>query len=564
MEVHTPSPALPALGRSGLLLLVLLVTLSACLQLVGLNWGLGPAGYRNYHPDELPDNALKMLAAGSLRPQGYIYGSFHTYCILLVAAPAVALAEADPVKVERAIYLTARLLGALMGVACVGLLFALVWLITANLAAAFIAAASLVLAPLPVNLAHYATTDIPVVFWSLLALVALARAPKTGRYDLLYWAALAAGFASSIKLSAGLLLPLVLAAHFIGRPEGSPRWPARTGRRLAGLTFLFGLTYYAGTPYALVEPAQWFAQQVANSMRTRAGWDGFNWGATYPLDFTLAYCFGPALLLSLIGIPAAFARKWRGAIFPTFAFGLLTWLLFAGTHTFVNRYRLPVLPACALLAGFGYLALYQRAPKFAWVLSAVLLAGSLTLSVTVDYCLVREPRDAASAWLVRALDPGDLVEVTRYGPVLPEGQPTIESPYTGSLPPSPEWFRQLTLAYDKFRNIPEEISLVELDKRQRENQQRLDTWLAFATPEALAARSPDWIVVSSLLTDRFFMDPDAFPTVTHYYQLLLDERLGYEVATRFDLPPFPTWVGNHSGEFLACKVTVLKRTIDNP
>jgi len=542
-------------------------------------WGLAPAfggdlpliGDKlcTFHTDEIIPRLYAMLAAQTLQPPNFIYGTFHTYCLMLLAQPLKWFyppLSADPAASAgflTALWLLGRLLSALLAAGTVALVFASALLITRNLAASVVAALSLALAPLFVDLAHYATVDLAMLFWSTLALYLMLRYLAKPTRRLLYWAAFCAGLAASVKLSAGILMPFLWwaawhAARATRKKENTAWKPLFTTSLL--LCGLFALAYLLGTPYALLEPVRWFTDQFRNALQAKAGWGGIHWDSRYPRGLGLLYVFGPALLLSLLGAIRSCRKPRHLQGLLLVALALANWLLFARTHTFVPRYRLPLFPELAILAALGWLQvkhLFGKRPRLAWSLVVVLLLGNAFMSGVIEYALAHDPRVPAAAYLAEHVTTGQVVEATRYGPPLFAKAEVLLPPYAWRRVPDPEWLSRLQDFYHSLKGLSYQQSAALRRLKRQQAQARLQAYLDWCTPQGLAQRKPDWVVLSSLMYERYFIDPQAYSSLTAYYRALLEDRTDYRMVADFHLAPWITWLVERSGEFLAPRVVIL-------
>ena len=107
----------------------------------------------------------------TLNPHSFLYGSFHYYLVLAAMVPpylAAALFSTDELVQKTVAYVAARGLSATMGTGCVLLTFLLgrtLFGTTSGLIAALFLALCMGL----VNVAHFATVDVPALFWMMLS-----------------------------------------------------------------------------------------------------------------------------------------------------------------------------------------------------------------------------------------------------------------------------------------------------------------------------------------------------------------------------------------------------------
>lgn len=152
-------------------------------------------------------------------PWGSRYGSLHFYQILAVIVPTylvtdlLSLPEATQ---KTAVYMAARALTAAFGAGCVALTFLLAQHLFGRLTAV-LSALFLALTVGFVNVAHFATTDIPMLFCMLAALLMSAYVLTSGERKWHVLAGVFAGFAAGTKYPGGIVLLNLIAAHLLSK-----------------------------------------------------------------------------------------------------------------------------------------------------------------------------------------------------------------------------------------------------------------------------------------------------------------------------------------------------------
>src|SRR5581483_9642934 len=248
---------------------VVLVALSggALLRLAGIGFGL-PDRFR---PDEqyLVERAWGLGGEAGWNPRfaGYPAGQIYAIFGAAHAARAVGHGDWDPAREDgrSTWYLTGRLCTAALGIATIALA---AWLAAAmaadaagraGAAAAWAASLAALLtagAFLHVRDSHFATTDVPVGFWSVAALLSLARVLERARWRDSIASGALVGLATATKYPAATLLVPVAVAHFASARGGAHAGSARgcfRGRalRLAGALAASAIAFAATTPYVL-------------------------------------------------------------------------------------------------------------------------------------------------------------------------------------------------------------------------------------------------------------------------------------------------------------------------
>jgi 4-amino-4-deoxy-L-arabinose transferase-like glycosyltransferase len=355
--------------------------------------------------------------------------------------------------------------------------------------------------------AHYATEDVPMVFFIMLTLLLAVRAVESDDRRVLLFSAVTLGLATSSKALAGLaVVPVglvILDRHrdVLGRPG---RFIRRTWIYPVAALAAYALT----TPSLFVHPESWYAEVARYATSASGG------NVVYERP-------DPGWLLQLAHLSEAMSL-------PLFLFGLASivivlwalrrdridsrvWLLFAfaGPHLLVvsigKMVQFPrILPLVAVLAVVSGLGAARLADRQGWHRTAVrgLLALLFVFAVastgfaTANF---NTSRIDATEWTHDNIEEGATVDVHAQRVYLPEFPDRVEVNriVIHSTYPRSSW------------------------------QPALDR---------LDCASPDYVVLSSFHYDRFFRDPTTYPAVTDRYDRLLAERGEYEIVSTHGPP----------------------------
>jgi hypothetical protein len=388
-----------------------LLLLAAVLRVWSIDFGLDIERVR---PDEefVVGKAQRILETGDLNPHFFHYPS-----LLMYVDAALLRVSGD--------WFEPRLVGRLVTVACgLGTVLLLGALGSRMFSpqVGFLAALFLAVAYQHVRESHFATTDVPFLFFVTASVTAAAEGRLQGRLSFFRLSALLAGLAASVKYPGVLALAPVLFL-FMTHPRLSLR--ERT-REMAFGAFLFVAFFAVTSPFVLIdaEGARQSLEELFRETwgdRTLSSWDAF-----YPLTFSLFHGLGlPLLALGMIGL-AAGLRKWSGLLvllwFATF-YAVATF-----TPTQFARYSLPVVPSLCLAAALFIGSLPARTwVKHLLVTTAIL--PPLLDSIAFDRVLGREDtRLLAASWIGQNLPARTPVMVSGgYGaPPIPAGHPVRE------------------------------------------------------------------------------------------------------------------------------------------
>lgn len=447
---------------------VLLTFAGAALRFYGIDFGLP----EHFHPDEVPKvNALlEMRSHGDLNPRYFLHPSLLLYSTYFMNE-MLRFFGANGAWGESA-FLAGRYVSALAGTASILVLFLLARrLFTPGIS--LLAAALLAVSPLHVTVSRYLKEDALLTFFVLLTMLFLIKAVQDGRRMSLVLSAVAAGMGASTKYSGILLLlPLLLAPWL---RSGSLRPDKALLRTAICCLPLAALTFFICTPYSVFDSAT-FLKDLAYEKHHLTG------GHTVGIDpWSQLWMFHVARsIIPGIGTLPFFAAS--------IGIGICFWLrrmdalLLAGTLLLFylpaewaqskpepqpERYIVPCLPFLALLAAQG---VQKLAPSISFVALASLLLIGYPLLRTINYAqeINDDTRLRLSRWMSENIPANSKIAVDfpNYGPALSAS------------------------SYD--------VSYVEPAK-----------FLESISIERLRSSPYDYLVLSSLYYERYFLQPSA-------------------------------------------------------
>ena len=395
----------------------------AVVALVVRIWGLGWQLPWQFHPDEghYTWKAVDLMSQETLNPKYFRNPSLLTYILLaeyrlLGFQPPKSdddAATADGLfRPPSGVAYVGRLTSALMGVLDVLAIGWIGWRAlgpwTGVLGALFLA-----LAFIHVRDSHYATNDVPSVFFltlSVAASLSLLRRPVLSAYLL---AGLFGGLATSTKYSAGLfVVPLLVAHGFVvwrgwRRDDLTPPAPLSGAERgeqdeliapllagegrgvrslwgwgvrttlplvLAGLVAI--LAYLAGTPFTVLDFPKWLADFRTQASFVDEGWEG---QAQVPPGMPYLFALGAGIGWVMLGLALVGATilAWRkpalAAVLVAFPVAYLLFML--RSELFFVRFALPVAPFLCLLAAVAVVALARIAGRRSRMVGVVALCA---------------------------------------------------------------------------------------------------------------------------------------------------------------------------------------------
>lgn len=400
---------------------VAVAVLAAVLRLWGIGWGLPDSIHRfTYHPDEIFQvGAMARMNpfALALDPQFYNYPSGY----MNLGSAVLNLVQAYGLHVDdRAAYLIARLVVALLGVLTVPITYAAASRLYGK-AAGVMAALIIAITPLHVVHSHFATVDVPAAFWAAAALLGAGLILTRSTFAIYAVAGALAGFAAGTKYNAALALLPVIVAHFV-REDGSG-WQCRVkdGRIWAALGACI-VGFVAATPGFVLWPAK-FAGGFLFELQHAASGHGLVFEGRGPGWFdvlvnALGYGLGVLLLAVALGAIALAIVRRKRSDWIILSFLIPYYILISVSEVRFARYAIPILPPLAILVGRMIVDVYTTLKsqgsaylRLGWV---VVCAGVVGYTAVYSLALDRlfqppDPRSVAIGWINRNVSLGDTI-----------------------------------------------------------------------------------------------------------------------------------------------------------
>ncbi|MCM3875698.1 MAG: DUF2298 domain-containing protein [Thermoanaerobaculia bacterium] len=466
-----------------------------------------------FHPDEraIGEAILRLsFRPLQLNPHFFAYGSLPFYLTRGVSSLLAALSGRDWFLSYDGVVHVGRFLSALAGALTVALLAAVGRRLYGQ-KTGLLAGLLLGLAVLHVQTSHFASTDVTLTLFVLLALAASGRLARRGRlFDALLAGALA-GFAIATKASAApLVLPLAVAVFFACRPARA--W-GRGALLLAAGGVAALVAFFLGEPYAFLDfHAFWRSISEQSEMVRNAG----------RLPYTNQYVGVPNFLYEareivlwglgpMLGVVAlwasarklAFVRKLSDVEWVFASFFVPYVLLTCTFEVKFPRYLLPVYPLLALWAA-AWLTEKAERGRAGRVLRAAVVGGTAAWALAFAGIYARPHSFAtASLW---------------FHDHVPDGAHVLEQ----------DWDEGFPFAFPG--RPPERYKIVSFGFYENDSPEKM-------AKLARALAETDWVV---LQTKRLYgavtRAPEKFPFTNRAFRLLFAGDLGYtlvrEVASR--------------------------------
>jgi hypothetical protein len=337
------------------LALIVILLLALSLRVYGITFGL-PAPF---HPDETPKfNAIAgMLARGDWHPRYFLHPSLLLYLTTFLTKLGLWLEPTS--ELNFLVRFNGRVISALFGSGSVALLY-LIGKRLYGVKEGLIAALLLAVMPLHVTCSRYMKEDVLMLFWILAVTLVVLKSIDEKRGELLLLAGLFAGFSFGTKYSGALSSLIIAGAPFLlGRRFSL--WPndGKFFRYALFAAFFMAIGFIITTPYIVLDfPSVLKGMESERNHMLR--------GHNVPIDAWSQYWMyhmwrsllpgsgGITLLVGLLGV--GFILRQR-RVEDYWILGLL--LLFYLPSEWVRskpapqaeRYMVPVMPWLALLAG---------------------------------------------------------------------------------------------------------------------------------------------------------------------------------------------------------------------
>jgi 4-amino-4-deoxy-L-arabinose transferase-like glycosyltransferase len=348
----------PFMSRRNLaaILILVILSLATSIRLLGIRYGLP----YTFHTDEptIVERALQMLRVGDYNPHFFNYPSLTIYLQAVVYAlyfmVRVTEQTAHIIHIvdmpNHFFYLPGRLATALIGVVTVGLTYFVgkrMYGEEKGTRIGLMAALFLAVMPIHIEESRWITPNVPTGFFVLLSFYFAYLVWEEGEWYHYLFAGLSAGLAASAKYNGLLVIISLLIAHLL-----SPK--RRDYASLLVGIMAFPIGFLIGTPYALIDPAQFLfgfrAEQIHYRFQGHQGAEHeFWWYAQY------LYSVGAGQLLSLIaiiGFVYGFFKGWRKHLVLS-VFPVLYFIVMSSFIVKFERNLIPMLPFLALWCAWG-------------------------------------------------------------------------------------------------------------------------------------------------------------------------------------------------------------------
>ena len=538
--------------RSALLALTAITVLGAAFRFYGLSWG---APYYHFHIDEHfvlgPADLLRRSPdEAALSPKFFMYSPLTMYLINFVRGAYETFAHSLDLTVPRD-QVTYMILGRSVSAAFGTVTIVAVYGIAKHLygrLAGVLAAFFLAFAVLHIQESHFATTNMAMTFFCVVALWFSIRVVERGDVGSLVGAGLALGAAILSKYTGAFMVGVIGFAYLLApkRPRALQPVRAWVGWTLRGIVpIVVGVgTFLLLDPLVLRHRDKFLSdikEQVTEPLIgvTKPIWIGnfadLRSPELYWFTNLLPWGLGPPLaLLGLAGIVWLLARRDKRAAVIA-AFPIIYFLVAGRSMAPFIRYAIPLVPALALAAGvFGaeWLRRPGRAVPSRVVVSATVLTTFLYALAYMNVYRQPDARLQASQWLIENVPPDSKILV----------EPSQNTPPLGSYLTATNFYRDYVLwggtALREAQNERRDYyHLFTFDVYQYlyANRYSDEDKRAYITSRLAQV---DWIVIDDTYVQWYQHLPiPENAVVRQYYQDLFDGKLDFASVSTFKVYP---------------------------
>lgn len=412
--------------------------IAVILRIWAIDWGLPYL----YHPDEgiVVETAFH-FRTGDLNPHNFLYPTLSMYLIFFIynawyMAGSILHYFNNPSDFDyiftyhvEYFYLVARLFVAFLGVMTIWILYKLVKEHFGRTSAIF-ASLFLSLNYIHVQNSKYATVDVPMVFFLMLALYFIIRISQDeeGLRNYILSAIFSACAITTKQTGVFVIAPLLVAEYLYNR--------GRRGyfshlflRRAVIYTSALLITVFITSPYIFLDFKTFWSFVIKQSTAMK-GWLGSETdGVSYLYYLKLLSIDSKEniyiLTLSIIGLYHGFIKERKKTII--FATYPVIYLLIVGSwSTHFPRYAIPLIPFMSGFAGIGvsyiaseYLSERRRLKAYTAGVLGIFIILNLVKVTMLDIILThKDTREVAKEWIEENIPEGSRIAYETYAPQL--------------------------------------------------------------------------------------------------------------------------------------------------
>jgi 4-amino-4-deoxy-L-arabinose transferase-like glycosyltransferase len=470
--LRTDQTFLPAVGQSlNKLCLFVILAIGFGLRLLGILWGLPYL----FHPDEVQivQVYLSMIRNSDLNPHWFIYPSFTVYANGLIyglyymarhflgsyhrtdiALPKMLVMGTGIID-DPNIYILGRAVSIFFGIGVVVLVYYCSLKVTGKPLAALMAAFFTAVSPVNVEQSRLILPNILVAFLVMAVLWFSLQVYSNGKLLSYILAGLFAGFTVGAKYNGGIVLVLVITAHFF-----------RSGFRLARLHYLLlaFISVIAGfiitTPFAVFDFQAFLPMMLeVRNQYASSGWPGQEgqsliWYLNYLISFE-----GLITVAALIAMIIAWIKKDKLVLLVS-VFPVVYFIFISNLQIRNDKTILLLIPFLHILGGiflamlFGAISVRLAARRWQWISMGGIILLFIMIPIYRTTCttisaIEPDSRTTARIWIEKNLPRGSSIALEAYSPYVSPKKFHIV-PVQGFQPQSLSWYTERGVKYLVF------------------------------------------------------------------------------------------------------------------
>ena len=448
---------------------------------------------------------------------------------------------------------------------------------------------------------HFLTTDIPVMFWMLVAFYFSQNIFLRGKISDYVFAGFFTGIATATKYNGLAIGITIVVAHILFLSPIS--WKSIPWKELVlSKKLLVGLSmvvigFVVGNPFSLLDYSTFVSDFLYNYTVTPV-YEGQTGGHSYwkffsriieIIGFPSFLIFSIAFLFSLY---LAFTKRGQciqgGGILLLLSACLLYYYKFGSFPRLPTRFVLPIVPLWLIMSGPFWNKIKSNKIAIS-VLLLVVISYNAACSFYVGKRFSEDPRMVAQAWVKENIPENSSIESTSYVPrwnwiagvkLRNTRMPNItgrEKRFDHLFKDNPEILERQKNKNKDLYEKPKEDSVEHLNifenplkdtaeireyklKKNKDQKFNLDEKIKWYSLEQLMIRKPDYIAINSLSYQRFFgINRSLYPSINQFFQDLLNEQYPYEIVFDQESKNPPPWVYPLKIDFLHNRITLFAR-----
>ena len=560
----------------GILLLSLLLNLSY------ITWGL-PSGW---HPDEVVTKSKYLFLNKTLNPNFFAYPSLQIYLIavlviiplliyrtltnILNGYPFLHNITGDPAFASQ-IYYFSRTLTALMGTLTVFIVYLIAKKIF-NEKVGLLSAFLLSITAGFVHLSHFATVDIPSVFWitlSFLCCLLVLEKPTTFLYCV---AGIVVGLATSTKYTGILMVVPLLSAFVMCTQKTMPKHLRDyiLNKNLLIIILTIIGAFIVGSPYTIIDFPRFIAEFIQLNFYIK-DYEGLGKSSYIPHIYNIfnisGIFVGVASLLGIIYMIYLYIRYRDARILLLIITISIIYFKMGSMSFHPIRYIMIAIPLIAICSGK---LIHDLITHTTSITARVILLTSIFMgiiyttiyTVSGNFQIKNDSRILAFEWVLKNIPETETIESTRYAINFPDEYKNLTY--------IPIYHRKKT--FDKMLANDEYLKLKSLLKwadwrddnafyqRGDDTSSRAEQEPENTSLDSLLRRKPKYLILAKQWYLRFFDEKTnaikRFPQQYELYNSVLEGKTPYKIVVEFNESNnsllTPQW------EFVNNGVTILK------